>query len=970
MVLAHEQLIGRSDELALLDEVLIGAMQGEARFAFVSGEAGIGKSRLIQEVATSADDRGFLVLEGSAAEFELELPFGIFTDALDAYLRTLDEGAIDRLATDSRGELAAVFPALGGLVDAVEQPISATERFRVYFAVRDLLERLAVRHPLALFLDDAHWTDSASLELLQLLVRRPPEAGVAVVLAARSAHGDPKALEVNRVLQGADGVMSVELGPLRRDDVECMLGGTHGVDVAALHEHSGGNPFYALELVEMHRSGLVLEEEAPSAGNVPDAVSRAIGIELDELSSTARACIDAAAVLGDPFDVDLVAAVSGTGDAVWVSIDDLLAKDLVRTTGVPRRYRFRHPLVRSAVYLACKASTRFGYHRSAAHVLTARGAPATATAVHLEQAAEHGDLVAVAILREAGRKVANHAPVAAAGWFAAALRLLPASSPAGDRVGLLTSLADAEAVTGRFPQAHNTLEQAIELAAGFNDESRVSLIVRCSEIDQLLGHHNEARARLQHAYDELVEVDSAVAVSLLISLCSASLYLAEHEAMLEWGGLAVEAAERIGDEALIAAALAAYTAGAAFAGRIDVATELHDRATRIVDALADEAIVPRLDALTNLTTAELYLDRHVQGCDHGERALALARTSGQTQLLPILTPILGTSLAMAGEMRQSADVLDDAIEAARLAGNAQGLCLNLFNRALTAVVVGDLDTALGAGAESVELARSVDNGVITAFAGAILSQAMLEEGDAAGALELLLESVGGEEIPLLAGGWRAHFFELLARIYLRLGYFDLAAATVGRVRHLADEIGLDLPGLMADRAGAALALADARAQDAMVLSLSAVKRSERIGACAHAATSHALAGRALSAAGHREEAIAHLERAADGFDAMGATRYRDQAETELRSLGATVPRRVRRGDGSGAGVGSLTGREREVADLVVDRRTNREIAEALFLSTKTVESHLRNVFHKLAVSSRVEVARVLEQNARPPSHVP
>jgi DNA-binding CsgD family transcriptional regulator len=283
----------------------------------------------------------------------------------------------------------------------------------------------------------------------------------------------------------------------------------------------------------------------------------------------------------------------------------------------------------------------------------------------------------------------------------------------------------------------------------------------------------------------------------------------------------------------------------------------------------------------------------------------------------------------------------------------------LFNRALSAVMAGDLETALEMGAESVELARTVDNGVITAFAGAIYAQALCEAGEPNRAVELLLDSVGGEDIPLLAGSWRATYFELLTRCCLKLGQLDEARAAADKVRAQADEQGLQLSGLMADRAGAAVALAEGRPEDAADLALSAVARSEEIGARIHAATSRALAGRALSAAGRSDEAIAQLVHTADDFDALGALRYRDQAEAQLRSLGHTVHRRTPHGQPGGIGVELLTGRELEVAELVRDHLTNREIAQQLFLSLKTVEAHLRNIFHKLGVSSRAEVAELV-----------
>jgi len=286
--------------------------------------------------------------------------------------------------------------------------------------------------------------------------------------------------------------------------------------------------------------------------------------------------------------------------------------------------------------------------------------------------------------------------------------------------------------------------------------------------------------------------------------------------------------------------------------------------------------------------------------------------------------------------------------------------MNLFNRELAAVMTGDIDTALGVGVESLELARRVDNGVITAFAGAIHAQTLLEFGDAGAAISLLLESVGGEEMPLLAGSWRAHFLELLTRCGLAVGRRDIAVTAVARLRRQSEEHGLGLTMLMAHRAAAEVALADQRHAEAVEEARSAVEAAETIGARTHATVSRALLGRALVAAGRLDEAVEQLDIAAAEFEALGAVRYRDQVESELRRLGhATTYRRSAPARSDTFGVESLTGRELEVAELVVDRRTNREIAEELFLSTKTVETHMRNIFNKLGVTSRVEVARAL-----------
>ena len=948
-------LLGRERELAVLQKVLDGVQAGGPGFVVVSGEAGMGKTRLLEELSELGATRGCLTLEGRVAEFERDLPFGLLIDALDDYLKSLDANALGRLAVDRLGALAVVFPSLRQLDEAVEYPLSATERFRVHRAVRELIERLAVSQPLVLVLDDLQWADGASLELIGHLVRHPPQAPFMLAMALRAGRVDPHVARALGGSQRAGTVSTITLGPLSLENVRTLVGAGDAFDVERLLRESGGNPFYALQLA---RTGADAAGDDPvGAPGVPSAVVRAIESELEGLSPGAHAFGEAAAVVGDPFDLDLVVATSGISEEqeAWTHIDELVSRDLVRETGIPRRFQFRHPLVRHAVYESCAPSVRASCHRRAVDELLKRGAAAAAVASHVEHSARHGDVAAVEILRRAGEEAFTQAPMSAAHWFGAALRLLPLDYPPGDRVSLLTRLASARAAVGSFEDAHTALEESIELLRA-EGEPGVDLVVGCAAVEQLLGRHEESRARLRQAYAELADPCSSAGIALLIALSSSSLYLADYDAMLEWARKAVEAAAAVDDAALSAASLAAHAMGAAFAGRTELALELHAEAAARVDALDDDTVSSRLDALSSLTTAELYLDLFAESCAHGERGLALARTTGQTQLVPLLTPILGCALWIRGELKRSAEVLDEGIEAARLVDNAQGTSLSLFNRALSGLMAGDLETALELGAESVVLARDVDNGVISAFAGAIHAQALLEAGDSEAALELLLASVGGEDVPLLAGTWRATYLELLTRCCLAVGRMEPARRAAARVREQARELGLGLARLMADRAEAAVALAAGNPEEAAAHALAAAGLAGEIAAPVHAAACRMLAGQALVAARQPEEAARQLERAVAEFESLGALRYRDQAEAELRAFGRDRARRLR---SDGSGVDQLTDRELEVAQLVLDRCTNREIAERLFLSLKTVETHIHNIFNKLGVASRVEVARAL-----------
>lgn len=958
----RDVLLGRDQEVALITQILSDACNGEAGFLFMSGESGIGKTRLLDELIDIANASGCLTLQARGSEFDHE-PFGSFIDALDPYLDTLDQAIVDRLALDAIGALASVFPSLREIDTAIEYPASATERFRVHRAVQELLERLAAQKPVVLVLDDLHWADGASVELIAHLLRHPPRGEVMVACAARPGTWGAASLDVIGGVQSSSFVHTLQLGPLDVDSVGELVRDEEKIDAKSLHDLSGGNPFYALQLA---RSGVVdASNDSFESLEIPPAVASAISFELASLPPSARDLAAAASVVGDPFDIDLVAATADRDERdVLEGIDVLLARDLVRETDVPRRFQFRHPIVRSAVYSSCRPSSRVLCHRRAAAALADRGTPASGLAGHVEQSARYGDTAAVEVLRQAAEESSTQAPTSAVRWLEAALRIVPADADPVDKADLLRSLAGSQAALGRFEDAHRSLVAGIDLMPPTQIDETTELTVRCAEIEQLLGNHDESRIRLERAYAGLTSPDSRAGVSLLIALAAVSLYLSDQDAILGWGERASKGARHLDDQALIAAALAARTLGAAFSGRIELGLQLHEECTELVDSLPDEVLVRRLDTLSNLAAAETYLDRHLLGCEHGERALMVARASGQTHLLPILTPILGTSLALVGRMRRSAEVLEDAIEAARLVGDAQGLSMNLFNRALAALMAGDLDTATSTGAESVELAHSIDNGVITAFAGAIHAQTLLEIGDADEAIRLLLDSVGGDEIPLLAGGWRAHFFEVLTRCHLALGNEDEARLAAERVRQDVYEQGGGLARLMADRAGAEVALIDRKLDTALELARSAVATAEDIGVIAHVPHCRALLGRTLLGLGEEDKAADEFEKAAREFEFFGATVYRDRVEIQLRRLGRTIHRRSTRAASETTGIGSLTDRELEVAHLVVDRYTNREIAAKLFVSTKTVETHMRNIFNKLGVTSRVEVARSLERAGR------
>ncbi len=973
MVRASEHVVGRADELDSLERLLDELDRGRPGAIEVAGEPGIGKTRLLRELAARAEDRGHLVLGGSASEFERDLPFSVFVDALDEYLRGLDPEVLAVLDEQVRAELAHIFPSLWALADGRAVALQH-ERYRSHRAVRELLEQLAEPRPLVLVLDDVQWGDSASVELLGALLRRPPASRVLMALGVRP-HQTPERLLGALERARREAVLTrIELGAMSPAEARAFLGGAvEASDAAVLYEESGGNPFYLQQLARAfdRASGAVSGEvELSLSIGVPSAVAAALAEELALLSEPARLVLEGAAVAGDPFEPELVAVAAGISeDSTMGAIDELLQLDVIRQTDVPRRFRFRHPLVRRTVYETTRGGWRLGAHERCADALAARGAPVAARAHHVERSARQGDVGAVAVLRKAGEATARLAPETAARWFGGALRLLPQTAPADDRVELLLARAGALAAAGHFADSHETLLKAIAIVPERSRVLHTTLATACARVERFLGRYEQAHARLVSVLRGPPEPASVESVGVLIELTLNEFYRSRYDAMHEWAGRAVSAATVLGEGALMAAALAMSALAEAMTGPIETARSHRAEAAALVDGLSDEQLSLRLDAAAWLAAVELYLDLYAEADAHASRALTLARAArrgdpfGPYQILPRVWYVRA-------KLEEAAGLLDGAIEAARLLGTPPALAGNLFNRSVVALAIGDLDIALATAQEAVQLTRDLDGGFVTAWAAVRLAGVLLETGQPVRAVELLLGRAGGEALTLIPGGWRVHGLELLTRCWLaddRRAEAERAAAIAGVT---AAAMRLPLAAAWADRAAAAVALHGGDSARAAERALASADAADEAGAPIEAALSRTLAGRALAQAGQADRAVVELQRAAAALDDCGALRYREKAERELGKLGHRPHRRTRPGRSDGSGIESLTEREMQVARLVVDRKTNPEIAAELFLSRKTVETHLRNIFHKMGVATRTALARAVERADRAASGRP
>lgn len=882
-------LVGRDSELAELDALLGALAAGASACVAVTGEPGIGKTSLLSELRHRAEERRCLVLDGVAAEFERDLPFSVWTDALDAHVasQALDLEAVG--PPDVVLELGQILPSLrpAGLE---HRESVADERYRSHRAIRRLLERLAADRPLVLVLDDLHWSDGASIELIGSLLRRGPSAPVLFALAFRASQ----AAERLSAALAVPSVRRITLGELSEGQAAELLGDLEPGAVASIYRHGGGNPFY---LEQLARAGEAAWCHTAPGGNgagngVPAAVAASLAEELASLSDQQRAMLDAAAVAGEPFEPGLAAAIAElSAPEGLAALDGLLALELVRPTPAPRRFIFRHPLVRRAVLESVPGGWKLAAHARAAAALAARGAAPAECAHHVEHSASPGEEKAIALLLRAGEAAAPRAPAVAAHWFEAALRLLPAED--GERqVDVRVDLARTLRSLGDLERCRETLLDALALLPAAALAQRVELTARCAAIEHWLGRHEDAHDRLSRAWHELPEGSTRAAAALQIELAVDGLYGLDFEQTVSMGRGALVAARATGDRVLIAMAASALALGEAAAGHIGGAREHRDEASRLVDRLSDVELAPRLETLYYLGWAENYLEHYDAAAAHADRGIAIARATGEGRLLVPIGLIKGYTFEMQGRVADAIELCETAVEATRLSASTHELAWALCELAYARYHAGHLESAIAAAEESARVGGRLAGDTMPAGGGGpgwVLGMALFEGGEIDRAWEIM-QSLGSDDLQHKIPVERCFDWEVLALVELARGHKQSAEGCVRRTEAHAAKLGLRLPRALALRARAAFLLADEDPLAAAELAKRSAEVAAAAGARLPAAFSLALAGRALAAGGEHQAAIATLRQAERELDACGAVRGRDEMRGELHQLGVRTER--------------------------------------------------------------------------------
>ena len=928
-----------------MDELLAAGSASAGRLLLVEGHAGIGKSALLDATVARARAGAITVMRARASELESGFAFGIALQLFEPLLAGADDETHDRLLA---GSAALAGPLL-------ERPTSwggdeADDRsYPVMHGLFWLLTNLAETGPVLIVIDDAHWADRASLRLVLYLLQRLDQMAVSIVAARRL--GEPGAPD-DLLGQIAAHVSSRRVRPsaLSRDGArQLVVAALPSADEAfadACWRMTEGNVFLLGELV-----GAVEAEgwnpDAQSAARIgtlaPEAVLRAVAVRLMRLSDDAAGVARAVAVLGDDAHLRHVAALTGREpDRVAAAADALAASEILRPVA-SGPLRFAHPLLASAVYADVGTGERAALHRRAAEILREEDIAPERVAAHLLPSTGTGEAWVVEVLGEAaGRALTHGAPESAASYLRRALEEPPAP---GARSAVLRQLGISEGASG-LPSAVDRLQEA--LAAARDDADRALTLLALGRTLAFVGRNADALGALEDA----VAVDAEPSVTA--------------QARAEAGALG--ALDRSRRAALLSAAgdqtIAPGTGATSPAQRALLATQCMHDALRGVprddvvatarQALAGDALLSDPGAGGTVLFAISVALQSADELAWNDRVLTAAMTQSRAQ---------GSMMAFAtaslcrGASRWAQGRLADALADAEQALGAERYGWQQFLAGAYGTVIGlhldrgELEAATTcAGRHGAPPAADEGWATLAPWHEALGRLALVErrENDALAHFEAWRDVVVGIASPACFAGWRS----ASAYALMHLGRTDEARVLAAEELELARAYGAPRAISIALRA-----LAHAEAHADLTLSTARLEEAVVIVAPSEARLEHCRAqldlGTVLRRAGRRSDAGRALGEALELARACGARLAEERALEELEVAGSRVQRAARRG------VDALSPSERRVVALAIEGLSNRQIAEALFVTRKAVEWHLGNAYRKLDVRSRRELPAAL-----------
>lgn len=918
-------LVGRDREWEALTRAIVALSRGTGSCIVLTGVAGIGKTRLLDGARTFARERGLLVTHGRATELDRVAP-----------LSTI---------------VAALRPVLG---QSWVPPAEGNQYWQID-VVTERLEEVTRERPVVVVIDDAQWTDELSALALRVLVPRLSSLPILWLLARRPVPAESPAQSTLRWLI-EDGVREIPLTALTDDAVvelcHRLLGVRADATVLATASRSGGNPFLLEQLLSALRTTnqIVVSEGVASVvgSDLPSGFLSVVDQRLRSLSPDARQLLQIGAVLGGSFSLHTVAALLRRPVSELMTIaDEAVASGTLVDSDA--QLAFQHDLLREAVYNNMSGAVRSMLHREATSVLEAEGRPIVEIADHLVRGGYRGDARTVDLLRAAASQMAGSAPSTGADLLLRAVELLDDTDPL--RPMLISDAVRMLAAAGRLGEARTWGEQA--LRAGNDHCTEGQLLLGLAESYKHAGHNS--------AVVELT--DRALALTAVDDTVRAQLYAVRAHALLVAD---LEAAESAADQAVLLGTKEGVSAAVVFGS---AARSMASRARGDLD----EAVRFANDAVAEVERAGGAAAHHHPGI------------------------WLGAALTAQDRFEEAEEVYASGQRTAEQLGTAWSLPLWHFYRASLYFAQGRLSDVEAEGEAGLRVAEQLGALQLSVPLTALLSrvavlraqlplareylrrtQRMLDTGitvapeDATWAVAVLQDASGQAHAAHQA------LAELHTQLPTRVLLFCQDPGAAGTIVHIARQAGQ--PAQAASTTNAALALAHRNPGNRTLAGAAAHAEGILRGDTARLAESvelldnsrrplvraNALTDAAIveNAAGRRSRAVELLETALNLYTACGARQGQARVEKQMRAIG------VRARAASPAEVSPLAGltqAELRVVRLVVEGAKNREVARQLYLSPHTVDSHLRNVFAKLGISSRVELTRVFMANADIPS---
>ncbi len=947
-------LLERAADLDRIAAPLRSAAAGSGGFVAIEGAPGIGKTSLLGKAAELAEGEQMALLRARGGVMESEFALGVVVQLLGPSIEPLTEPERDRVFAGAAGLARPLF-------EEVPDRAAAEDRlFARFHGLHWLCARLADERPLALLVDDAHWADEQSLRFLAYLEARIEEIPACVILTVRTGEA-AAAPEVLESLVERDRLTVVRPSPLSPGAVGELVRAALGPQTvdevcAECARTTGGNPLLARQLIA------ALEERVAERGSLdagaiaamgPPSVARFVAARLRSRPPTVGAVAQTLAILGNDASLADAAEVAGIDrQAAAEAVDALIEAELLQP-GLPPR--FLHPIIHQALRDSIPAAERVQLHMAAARALAGDAARTERVAAHLlgaGRAGPVGERWAFDALTDAARRAANRgSPDQAVRYLR---RALEEEAPTSVRRSLLFDLGAAEAAA-RMPEAPGRMEQAARLSSTPAERAQAALGLSMARF--LAAEVPEAIVACEEVLKSADGLDRELLLRLEFQAAAARLV----------GGLpSVETFERL-------------VALESEVSRGETATER--------SLLAMMAVV---FAGTTARTA-VEVEALAESAWGDGQLLAEVRSEHPTLAAPATTIALtaaSVAMALAGKLNRAIEIWTAGVDEGRARSSMLLYSNSLGLRASGRVWIGDVGGAEADALEALALLPADDPLVLPAVLSA-LTDVHIERGTLSEAVTLLAEAWPAGELPptlslcqalasrgrlaLRLGDARAAMdhFEEASRRAMAIAYVNpmalmwrssaaLAAARLDE-RDRADEL-IEEELEIARRFGAPEPIGEALRVKALLAPSGEMAERAReavdVLAGSELRVAHARAlidlGAALRRAGHRRDAREPLREGLALANRCGSVVETDRAMEELHATGAR-PRRP-----AVSGVDSLSPQERRIAALATEGLGNREIAEALFLTRRTVEMHLTGAYRKLGVSGRRDLPAALE----------